>query len=125
MPPARQVHAACKTGLWLSARLQELRHGAPARLPRFFFVCTPLRVHLCWRSNPLLVRSAEVIGIHGNPLRAVPLFLVYLATLMHTYRWVGRSVDRQVGRLGSGRHQGAHRSTKSEGFNGGLWVCPH
>jgi hypothetical protein len=30
---------------------------------------------------------ADVLGIHGNPLRAIPIFLVYLATLRHHYRW--------------------------------------
>ncbi len=27
----------------------------------------------------------EVAGLHGNALRCVPVFLAYLATLMHTY----------------------------------------
>ena len=34
----------------------------------------------------LFVCSFDVLGIHGNPLRSLPLFTVYLATLVHTYR---------------------------------------
>ena len=37
---------------------------------------------------PLLApppRSMEVAGIHGSAVQCIPLFLVYLATLTHTY----------------------------------------
>lgn len=34
--------------------------------------------------------SAEALGLHGDAFRCLPLFILYLATLMHTYslaRW--------------------------------------
>ena len=41
--------------------------------------------------------SADILGIHGNPLRALPLFLVYLAVLVHTYRSVRGSGSVALG----------------------------
>jgi hypothetical protein len=40
--------------------------------------------------------SAEVLGIHGSPLRSLPIFLVYLATLRHHYSLATRHAARQA-----------------------------
>ena len=46
------------------------------------------------------VCSFDVLGIHGNPLRSLPLFTVYLATLVHTYRQGDqRTMEMMVGRV--------------------------
>lgn len=31
-------------------------------------------------------KDVEMIGLHGSGLRGIPIFCVYLAILMHTYR---------------------------------------
>lgn len=44
----------------------------------------PSRLH-CSAITPRVRSLAEEAGLHGNALRGVPIFCVYLATLMHTY----------------------------------------
>ncbi|CAL8464921.1 g4456 [Coccomyxa elongata] len=44
----------------------------------------PSRLH-CSAATPRVRALAEEAGLHGNALRGVPIFCVYLATLMHTY----------------------------------------
>lgn len=44
----------------------------------------PSRLH-CSPVTPRVRALAEEAGLHGNALRGVPIFCVYLATLMHTY----------------------------------------
>lgn len=44
----------------------------------------PSRLH-CSAVTPRIRAAAEEAGLHGNALRGVPIFCVYLATLMHTY----------------------------------------
>lgn len=39
---------------------------------------------------------AAVLGIHANPVRALPLFLVYLSTLFHTYSLATRHTASQA-----------------------------
>lgn len=51
----------------------------PGWAPALLISCVlPSRCAAC-------ARRAEVLGIHGNPVRSIPLFLVYLSTLFHTY----------------------------------------
>lgn len=45
----------------------------------------PTRLH-CSFITLAVQNEAEIAGIHGNALRSVPIFFVYLATLMHTYQ---------------------------------------
>ena len=50
-------------------------------------IATRLR---CSFVTPQLRETAEFVGLHGNTLRCLLLFALYLATLMHTYslaRW--------------------------------------
>lgn len=49
---------------------------------------------------PASARRAEVLGIHGDPLRAIPLFTAYLAVLFHTYSLAARIA--QAGSPGAG-----------------------
>ena len=39
----------------------------------------------CAFISPVVQRTAEMLGIHANAVRIIPLFLVYLATLRHTH----------------------------------------
>ncbi|GAB4823805.1 hypothetical protein N2152v2_010851 [Parachlorella kessleri] len=50
----------------------------------------------CHFISPDLVRSLEVLGLHTSVARCLPLFLVYLATLMHTYGLATRHAPRSV-----------------------------
>jgi len=54
----------------------------------------PTRLH-CSFVTQQRRQWAEVVGLHGSALRGIPIFCVYLATLMHTYR-ISR---QQVGSL--------------------------
>lgn len=38
----------------------------------------------------------EVVGIHSRAIRALPLFLAYLATLMHTYLLAHQQVSQAI-----------------------------
>ncbi len=52
-----------------------------------FQIPTRLR---CPFVTPELRETAEFIGLHGSAVRCLPIFVLYLATLMHTYvlaRW--------------------------------------
>ena len=44
----------------------------------------------CAFVNGHVRREVEFIGLHGSGPRGIPIFCVYLAILMHTYR-----IDRQ------------------------------
>ena len=49
----------------------------------------PTRLH-CPIVTAALRDAAEFVGLHGSALRCLPIFALYLATLMHTYslaRW--------------------------------------
>ena len=44
--------------------------------------------------------TAEFIGLHGSAVRCLPIFVLYLATLMHTYvlaRWQVRDLRDDSG----------------------------
>ena len=45
----------------------------------------PTRLHCPFVSASFQQRM-EIVGLHGSGFRGIPIFLVYLATLMHTYR---------------------------------------
>ena len=45
----------------------------------------PTRLHCPFVSASFQQRM-EILGLHGSGFRGIPIFLVYLATLMHTYR---------------------------------------
>ena len=51
----------------------------------------PTRLH-CSFVTRRLRQEAELVGLHGSALRGIPIFCVYLATLMHTYRISRRQV---------------------------------
>ena len=56
-----------------------------------FQIPTRLR---CSFVTPALRDAAEFIGLHGSAVRCLPIFVLYLATLMHTYvlaRWQVRA----------------------------------
>jgi hypothetical protein len=55
--------------------------------------------------------SADILGIHGNPLRALPLFLVYLAVLVHTYSLATRHAAREAAGTAAGRALEPRRSS--------------
>lgn len=44
----------------------------------------------CGFLSPQLQRTAEMLGIHSNAARCIPLFFVYLATLRHTHGLITR-----------------------------------
>lgn len=48
----------------------------------------------CGLIRPPLRAAAERLGLHDDPLRCIPAFAVYLATLVHTY-----SLARQKARM--------------------------
>lgn len=52
----------------------------------------PTRLH-CELVGPDLRQKAELVGIHGAGLRSIPIFCVYLATLMHTYQLTRHQVS--------------------------------
>ncbi|KAK9824077.1 hypothetical protein WJX72_007565 [[Myrmecia] bisecta] len=45
----------------------------------------PTRLH-CAFVTPQFQYYMDLLGLHGNAFRCIPIFCVYLATLMHTYR---------------------------------------
>lgn len=51
----------------------------------------PTRLH-CSIITPQVKAMVEEAGLHGNALRCVPIFCVYLATLMHTYSLARQTV---------------------------------
>lgn len=53
----------------------------------------PTRLH-CGFMTPDLQKEAEIVGIHGSAYRGIPIFCVYLATLMHTYQLSQQLVSR-------------------------------
>ncbi len=53
----------------------------------------PSRLH-CSAATPRVRALAKEAGLHGNALRGVPIFCVYLATLMHTYSLARQKVHR-------------------------------
>ena len=62
-----------------------------------FQIPTRLR---CSFITPELRDTAEFIGLHGSAVRCLPIFVLYLATLMHTYvlaRWQVRELRNESG----------------------------
>jgi hypothetical protein len=55
----------------------------------------PTRLH-CAIITPRLQALVEEAGLHGNALRCIPIFCVYLATLMHTYSLARQKVLQLV-----------------------------
>ena len=47
---------------------------------------------------------AHILGLHSRVLRAIPIFVVYLATLMHVYA-LARQQVRPVASCPAPRHQ--------------------
>ena len=77
-------------------------------------------VLLLW---PWPARSLEVLGIHSSPAPAIPLFLVYLATLMHTYslatRHAAAAAAAAVAAEGNGDGVGSGGGPGGKGGSGG------
>lgn len=59
--------------------------------------------------------SADILGIHGNPLRALPLFLVYLAVLVHTYSLATRHAAREAATTTPSSRPGERRRSSQQG----------
>jgi hypothetical protein len=81
----------------------------------------------CSFIDPAFQRRMEIVGIHASPFKALPLFLVYLSTLMHTYSLATRHPD--MGRLPAGGegnsasstpHLGSSRNLRGSGSGGAL-----
>lgn len=77
---------------WLSERVVCLQFAllyTEAILIAQYIYQVPTRLH-CDFVTPEIHQGVEVVGLHGNGLRGIPIFCVYLAVLMHTY-----SISRQ------------------------------